>query len=483
VKTCSRGPRSKAKWFYPLSQLGIQLAVLYTGIALSFPGNQVVTKEPPMGWNSYDAYHGAITEDQFRKAVDVLSKKLLPFGYNYVVIDYCWFDPGPKDWNPERWQPFPVEQNWNPDGSFSPILAMDRYGRFLPAENRFASASNGRGFKAIADYVHSRGMKFGIHIIRGIPRQAVAANTSILGTKYHARDVIKYSPTSWTNTTQTVDVRKPGAQEYYDSIFKLYASWGVDLVKADNMMSPVYQLGEIEMMHKAIQKSGRPIVLSLSWGGPPMSRASHLMANANMWRISGDFWDRWSQVKSTFDRLANWSPFAGAGHWPDADMLPIGLLCLGGFPDGEKFPEHLTQLSDDEIKTLMLLWSIARSPLIWGGDPIRTPDSFYKYLTNRELIEMNQHGTNPRQVFASNNTRIWVSDIPNSQDKYLVLFNLDDEKNVDVTFDFLWEKMCGPYRVHDMWSGKDAGISKEIVTRPLAPHSCAALRLKRVSNK
>jgi hypothetical protein len=433
-----------------------------------------------MGWNSYDAYHGAITEKQFREGVDILAREYLPYGYEYAVIDYCWFNPGPAGWNPNDWQPFPVDQTWNEDGTFSPQLTMDKFGRFLPAQNRFPSTVNGKGFRPIADYVHSKGMKFGIHIIRGIPRQAVAANTPILGTKYHARDIINSTLTSWTNTTQTVDVRKPGAQEYYDSIFKLYAEWGVDFIKADNIMSPVYQLGEIEMMHKAIEKCGRPIVLSLSWGGPPMSRANHLIANANMWRISGDFWDRWNQIKQTFDRLSNWSLFAGEGHWPDADMLPIGLLCLGGFPDGEKFPQHYTQLSDDEIKTLVSLWCVARSPLIWGGDPIRTPTSYDKYLTNREVIGMDQEGANPRQINASANTRVWMSDIPNSSDKYLVLFNLDDEKSVEVTFDFLWEKMRGSYRVHELWTGRDQEIAHETVTRTLPPHSCAALRLKKL---
>jgi alpha-galactosidase len=436
-----------------------------------------------MGWNSYDAYHGAITEKQFRLVVDILSKKYLHFGYEYAAIDFCWFNPGPTGWDPNQWHPFPVNQTWSEDGSFLPHLEIDEFGRFFPASNRFPSAADGKGFKPLADYVHSKGMKFGIHIIRGIPRQAVTLNTPILGTKYHARDVIKFTETSWTNTTQTVDIRKPGAQAYYDSIFKLYAKWGVDFVKADNIMSPVYQLGEIEMMHKAIKRCRRPMVLSLSWGGPPMSRAKHLIANADMWRISGDFWDRWPQVKQTFDRLANWSPFGGEGHWPDADMLPIGLLCLGGFPDGEKFPEHYTKLTDDEIKTVISLWSVARSPLIWGGDPIRTPASYDKYLTNRELIAMDQEGANPRQIGGNSNTRVWMSDIPNSTDKYLVLFNLDDEKPVEVTFDFLWEKMSGAYRVHNLWTGRDEEIVNETVARTLAPHACAALRLKKLRNQ
>lgn len=432
---------------------------------------------PPMGWNSYDAYNDAITEQQFRAAVDVLAAKLRPYGYEYAVIDYGWYNPGPAGWNPEQWHGFPAKQTWNADGTYEPKLAMDEFGRFVPAPNRFPSVAGGVGFKALADYVHAKGMKFGLHIVRGIPRQAVALNTPILGTDLRARDVIKPTPPSWINVTEIVDARKPGAQEYYDSVFKLYAGWGVDFVKADDIMSPVYDLGEIEMIHRAILKSSRPMVLSLSWGPPPAARAPHLMANANMWRISGDFWDRWPLVKEAFDRLANWSPFCGPGHWPDADMLPIGLLCLGGYPDGQKLPEHTTQLSDAEIKTLMTLWCIARSPLMWGGDPVGTTATYYRYLTNRELLAMNRDGANPRQLNGFGTTRIWMSDIPGSDDKYLAFFNLDDTTPAPVTFDFWWERLSGVYRVHNLWTGRDEEEVSESVSRVLAPHSCAALRL------
>lgn len=203
--------------------------------------------KPPMGWNSYDAYHGSVTEKQVRACTDIIADKYLPIGYDHIVVDYCWFNPGPDGWNPENWKAFPITQTWNADSTYSPIMEMDQYGRLLPAVNRFPSAANGKGFKPLADYVHSKGMRFGIHIMRGVPRQAVAMNSPILGTKYTVRDIIYYAPKSWANMMHMVDINKPGAQEYYNSIFKMYAEWGVDFVKADDMMKPFYHAGEIEM--------------------------------------------------------------------------------------------------------------------------------------------------------------------------------------------------------------------------------------------
>ena len=455
------------------------LIVLFLLLVLSGTAQDELHRQwaskPPMGWNSYDAYHGAITEKQVRECTDILAEKYLPVGYDHVVVDFCWFNPGPEGWDPDNWKTFPISQQWNADSTFSPLMEMDKYGRLLPAVNRFPSAANGKGFKPLADYVHSKGMKFGIHIIRGIPRQAVAMNTPIEGTSYTAADIIYFAPESWTNTMHMVDITKPGAQEYYNSIFKLYAEWEVDYIKADDMMKPFYHAGEIEMMHKAILNSGRQMVLSLSWGEAPLSYAHHLTANANLWRISGDFWDRWEQVEHMFDLTANWVPFTGNGCWPDADMLPIGKLCLTGYPLDKK-PEHLTMLSDDEIKSMMSLWCIARSPLMWGGDPISTPAEYEKYLLNKEVIAVDQNSENNHEVFNRNNTRVWIADVPGTSDKYLALFNLD-EKEKEVVFDFFWEKLKGNYQVRNLWTGEDEELAAGMIKRQLPSHGSTLLKL------
>jgi len=439
---------------------------------------------PPMGWNSYDAFFGCVNEPQFREIVDILAEKYLPLGYEYAVMDFCWFNPGPEGYDAiNDWHTFDINQKWDEDGSYSPSLTMDEYGRFLPSPNRFPSAANGKGFKELVDYTHSKGMKFGLHIIRGIPRQAVAENLPILGTDKLAGDVIHYTDESWTNNCHDVDITKEGAQEYYNSLFYLYAEWGVDYVKADHMMFPYYHEGEIQMIRNAIDQCGRPMLLSLSWGNAPLSYAHHLDSTANLWRISKDFWDRWYQVEIMFDLCANWVPFMGDGTWPDADMIPIGHLCIGGYPGNLKqlhYSDHYSfdNLSDDEHMSLMSLWCMARSPLMWGGDPLSTPEEYEKYLLNKELLEINQNSSCNREIFNKNNTRVWIACVPDSEDKYIALFNLGDEEQ-EVNFEFYWVKLKGSYMAHNIWTGQDEGDVSEILTRSIPSHGCRVYRLVR----
>lgn len=220
------------------------------------------------------------------------------------------------------------------------------------------------------------------------------------------------------------------------------------------------------------------MVLSLSWGEAPLSYADHLMANASLWRISGDFWDRWEQVAHMFDLTASWVPFSGNDCWPDADMLPIGRLCLTGYPGGD-MPEHLTRLSDDEIKSMMSLWCIARSPLMLGGDPISTPVEYEKYLLNKEVIAVDQNSENNHEVLNQHNTRVWIANIPHTHNKYLALFNLD-EKGKEVVFDFFWEKLIGHYLVRNLWDEENEEVAAGKISRQLPPHGCALLKLTKL---
>ncbi len=288
--------------------------------------------KPPMGWNSYDAYHGAVTEKQFLESIEAVRQNLLPLGYNYVTIDFCWFNPGPADWDPiNNWKTIGLQQQQDANGNFSPLLTMDKFGRLLPSENRFPSAKNSNGFKSIGDEVHNKGMKFGIHIMRGIPRQAVVMNTPIMGTKYFAKDIAEtFDTCKWNNNMYGVDASKPGAQEYYNSLFKLYASWGVDFIKVDDISSPTYHAAEIKLIRNAIDACGRKMLLSLSCGEAFMSYAHHMEANANLYRISIDFWDEWKDVLHMFDLVYMWQPFIGDGTGPDAVLIPMGKICVTG---------------------------------------------------------------------------------------------------------------------------------------------------------
>ena len=315
-------------------------------------------------------------------------------------MDIQWYDPAARGFEPRK----------------SPKLAMDAHGRLLPAVERFPSAANGAGFKPLADYVHAKGLKFGIHLMRGIPRQAVEQNTPILGSDARAADIAVTSSTcTWNADMFGVDATKPGGQAYYDSLLALYASWGVDFIKVDDLSQPYtdVQLAEVEAIRKAIDKTGRPIVLSTSPGATPLARGEHIATHANMWRISNDFWDKWPELREQFKRLHDWTPYRAPGAWPDADMLPLGIISFG----------RTSQFTPDEQRTMMTLWSIARSPLILGADMTKLDTATLALLNNDEVLAMNQASTGNRQLFEKGDLIAWVADVPASKDKYLAVFN------------------------------------------------------------
>ena len=360
--------------------------------------------KPPLGWNSWDCFGASITESQYRANVEVMAAKLKPYGWEYATVDIQWYEPNAKGFD------------YDPNAT----LTMDGNGRLLPAINRFPSASNGVGFKALADWVHKKGLKFGIHLMRGVPRQAVEKDLPILGTKLKCSDIAdKVHVCPWNSDMYGVDMTKPGAQEYYDSVFKLIASWGVDFVKVDDLSRPYHQnQPEVEAIRKAIDKTKRPIILSLSPGETELESAEHATTHANMWRISDDFWDSWPALKEQFVRLRKWNEFVGFGHYPDADMLPLGTLANG---------TRQTNFTRDEQYTLMSLWSIAKSPLILGADMTKLDPFTETLLTNPILMTINQDGTNSKPFFDDKGIVAWTSENPKTKDHYAAIFNIHDQ--------------------------------------------------------
>ena len=436
---------------------------------------------PPMGWNSFDAYDSRINEAEFRACVDYISENLKEYGWEYVTLDYIWWHPKPGHFKSERRHGHPNIRYVSQGEPLHPEhIAMDEYGRLLPSVERFPSAADGAGLKPLVDYVHSKGLKFGLHIMRGIHRYAWFKDTPIAGTTFSARDIAEpFDTCSWCNHMYGVDKGQPGAQEYYNSLMNLYAEWGVDFIKADDMMVPKYHKGEIEMIRNAIDQCGRPMVLSLSCGDAPISFAKHLAENANMWRISSDFWDKWSSLFRNFDLLHAWSPFIAEGQFPDADMLPIGKLSLDNRPHG---PERMTQFTKDEQYTLMNLWCISRSPLILGADPLSMDSFTLSLLTNNEVIAVNQNSSGNRQIdfgFGDALYRIWFADIPGSDEKYFALFNISDNPE-EITFDFEFEELRESYIVRDLWLKADLGTFSGSFTRTLPPHGSALYKLSPV---
>lgn len=381
------------------------LAVVISTAAESPPSEPVPkfwrwAERPPMGWNSWDCFATTVTEAQTKAQADYLARYLQPHGWEYIVVDIQWYEPNA--------QSFEYRKNAQ--------LAMDEFGRLWPATNRFPSSVGGVGFKALADYVHGKGLKFGIHLMRGIPRQAVRENTRVKGTNFRARDVANTnSICDWNPDMFGVDMTRPGAQDYYNSVFDLIASWGVDYVKVDDLSRPYHTNRlEVEAIRRAIDQTGRPMVLSLSPGETALSAAEHVKRHANLWRISDDFWDSWPALYEQFERLRNWNPHRGPGHWPDADMLPLGVLDLG---------RRTTRFTPDEQHTLMTLWCIARSPLMHGGDMTKMDDFTLSLLTNDEVLAVNQRSSGNRELFHRGSHIAWVADVPDSADKYLAVFN------------------------------------------------------------
>mgnify|MGYP000004437596 FL=1 len=417
-------------------------------------------KKPPMGWNSWDCYGAGVTEDELLGNAEFMRDRLKQYGYQYVVCDIQWYEPAAKG---------------NVYNNFAD-LCMDEYSRLIPAVNRFPSSANGAGFKPIADKIHSMGLKFGIHIMRGIPRQAVHRNTRIYGTTARARDIAsQFSLCPWNTDMYGVDTEKRGAEEYYDSLFKLYASWGVDFVKVDDIantefspQNPYSAEKEIEMIRAAIDRSGRDMVLSLSPGPAPLNKAEHLSEYANMWRISGDFWDRWDKLLNMFSLCEKWYPYVKDGSFPDCDILPLGKLCIDGSYMGDMGRD--SGFTKEEQKTMMTLWAVFRSPLFFGGELRLTDNYTLSLVTNPEVINVNQNSEKPLFVYNKGGIAVWQTKIENCT--AVAVFNLyDEEKHYKLSFSDLGIENVRAVR--DLWARKDIPKCENDVTVSLKPHSSA----------
>lgn len=360
---------------------------------------------PPMGWNSWDCFGPSVIESEVKANADYIATHLKEYGWEYIVVDIRWYVDNQ------------TTGHYNPYGESNFIL--DEYGRYQPSPTRFPSSKGGKGFKPLADYIHSLGLKFGIHIMRGIPKEAVNNQLPIKGTSITANQVYAtVNECTWLKDNYTILKSKKGGQEYYDSILELYASWGVDYIKVDDLSRP-YHNDEIEMIRSAIDKTGRPIVLSMSPGATPIEENKHARANANLWRTIDDFWDNWSQLNYSFEKCAEWAPFIQKGAWPDADMLPLGHLSIRG----ERGADRYTNFTKDEQYTLMTLWTIFKSPLMFGGHTPDNDEFTNSLLTNKEVLFMHSNSINNKQLYKKGDIICWTADDPISGDKFVALFN------------------------------------------------------------
>lgn len=411
----------------------------------------------PMGWNSWDCYGAAVDEKTVRQNADFMAKHLKKYGWEYVVVDIQWSEPTADC---HEYHPFTE-------------LVMDEYGRLLPAPNRFPSAAGGAGFKPLADYVHGLGLKFGIHIMRGIPRQAVHQNVPILGTNLTARQIAKTaSICNWNTDMYGVDPEK-GGKAYYDSIFALYAEWDVDFIKVDDICRELpHEEAELVALSESLRGCGRDIVLSLSPGPALVEKAELYKQVANMWRITDDFWDKWELLYDMFSRAEKWSIHTGPGSYPDADMLPIGPI----LQDYDR--NNWTKFTEDEQMTMMTLWCIFRAPLMIGGEMTGFDDFTMRLITNTDILDMQRDARHAHQVWRKEVNGVehvlWTA-VDAKGGQYMAVFNAGEEDS-EVEIALADIEAAGVTSARELWSGEERSVADSIAVK-LSRHGAKAYRL------
>ena len=416
------------------------------------------TVTPPMGWNSWDCYGPTVTEKEVKTNADYMAEHLKSSGWEYIVVDIRWFVENTKA---------------NGYNQTDPIYVLDEYGRYQPAVNKFPSAKNGKGFKELAAYIHSKGLKFGIHIMRGIPTKAVHDKLPIKGTNGVTADKI-YSTENqckWLKDNYTIVANKPGAQEYYNSLFEMYAAWGVDFVKIDDLSAPIYHKEEIELIRNAIDNSGREIVLSTSPGETPVASANHVSEHANMWRMVNDVWDKWDDLTHLMKVSKDWYPYIGNGTWPDCDMIPLGRISIRG----ERGSDRMTRLTKDEQYSLMTFFTIFKSPLFFGGDLPSNDDFTLSLLTNAEVLKVHQLGTDVKQIRNTSKEVIISATNKENTHKYLAVFNIDDNEPQTIEIDLDSIGINKLKTVKNLWSGVTSKVEERIYKVTLQPHQSQLL--------
>lgn len=428
---------------------------------------------PPMGWNSYDYYDTTVNEAQVKANAAYMAEHLKPFGWQYVVVDIQWYAKKAGSQR-EKYQYIPFSE-----------LEMDAYGRLQPDKERFPSSGDGSGFTGLAEYVHGLGLKFGIHIMRGIPRVAAQNHMPVKGSSVTANQIADPSSICGWNPDMYGVRNLPEGQAYYDSLLEMYADWGVDFIKCDDIcntniypQNPYSARHEIEMLAKAIQKCGREIVLSLSPGPALIDKAWHYEKYANMWRITDDFWDDWRLLKDMFHRCELWQKHVSKGCYPDCDMLPLGYL-------GKGFGrERQTSFTRQEQRTMMTLWCLFGSPLMIGAELTKLDDWTKSLLTNRSILKMLTPDCRPEQICLEENRAVWKAENEKTGEYYIALFNLAEEEaevGISTGEAEIPEEISG--ELTECWSGEKAELSEGILKALLPAHGCAVYSGNTAMNK
>ena len=412
---------------------------------------------PPMGWNSFDCYGVNVNEVQVKANADFMAENLKDFGWEYIVIDADWYSYTSA---PESGEDVFVPFN---------RMELDEYSRPFPCVAKFPSAAAGEGFAPLASYIHGLGLKFGIHMMRGIPRIAAHSHSKLWNTEITANLIADpYSICSWNPDMYGIDPTKPGAQEYYDSVFELYAEWGVDFVKCDDIcrMDSKTARVETEMIRQAMEKCSRDMVLSLSPGPAILDECDFYRANSEMWKITERFTDDWDRLREMFDICKNWQGKPSDEGFPDCDDLPIGLLGVG------LGNEHRTKFTIDEEKTMLTLWSICRSPLMIGSEMNKLDHETLQLLTNVAVLRLTEVASGAREAYRDNDVIVWRAKDRYDEAEYVAMFNIATGSTPICPKPFISKK---DGLAIELWRNEEINIRS---TEEIPGHGCLLIRVE-----
>jgi hypothetical protein len=325
--------------------------------------------------------------------------------------------------------------------------------------------------------------------MRGIPRWAVKGNKPIADSPYHAADAVlpesnRQRVCEWCADMFGVDGDSPAGQAWYRSIARQYAEWGVDYIKADDMSSLGaaspdglhFAAAEIAALSAGLRGSGRSIELSLSPGDTPLVAARHVARWANLWRITGDFWDNWGALDRTLGVFESWfaSGVCGPGHWADGDMLPLGVLSLGGQPVG---PERTTRFTPSEQVTLLTAWCMAPSALMIGACLPRADAWTTALLTNPEVlaVQCDPLGRGAHRLAGvPGNAAVWVRELADG-DLAVAVISRGGAAKVSVPPS--WLGLSGKMVARDLWRRADLGACDRLELE-VAGHGAGLWRVR-----
>ena len=455
----------------PMNRLFINAALILVvsirALTASAATSEALAQTPPMGWNSFDSYGVYLHEQAALANLEAMAEKLLPYGYEYFVIDNGWFG----EYTLQEGTIFPAEKHAHD-------IRIDEYGYFLPSEVYFPN-----GLKPIVERCHDLGLKFGVHLMRGIPRKAYEMNLPIKGTRYTARDIADTNPDEnckWCHYCYAVDMSKPGAQEWYDGLIEHVASIGVDMIKYDDIVA---HPDEVEAVAKAIDKTDRPILLSLSPGNTVDPDAIDFFRMSNMVRVTPDVWDEQKYIDLCFEAWRKWQGKEQPGFWIDMDMIPFGQLQLMSPPSSDvkktvmdkgdialagKGVNRICQLSRDQMETFITIRAMAASPLMMGGD-LPSLDMFsLSLITDVDMLACNQNGVMGSLIYAKDDIEVWKTEKKGSaQVAWVAIFNRSEVvKPIVLSAAKLGLKEISSIRLRNIWKKAKLDLN-ELVKIPI----------------